>query len=416
MEHSEPSTEAGRLTVRTGVPFDDTVSIVERKGLGHPDTMADHLAEALSRAYSAFTLERFGVILHHNFDKLALLGGASEVRYGGGRMVAPIRVLVNGRAAHRCGDEILPVGELVESTVHAFFQERLPEAVGHLDIALNVTANPSPGAVITGENIPERSRWFAPRDTGDLRERRTLLANDTSLGTGWAPRSPFEGLIRELADTFSSPGPFTNAHPWCGSDVKVMGSWDGEQADLVLCVPQKSSHVTSRTAYLRNAETVRAECHRIAGLRLPGASVNIQLNARDVPSHDELYLTYTGSSIESGDEGVVGRGNRVNGLITPLRPMNMEGANGKNPVYHVGKLYNLAAERLAHRLHEETGEYAEVHLVSTTGQPLDQPGRILVRLAAEDAQPDKIQALVAEALASFPDLTNEIVREGVCLS
>ncbi|WP_306369394.1 methionine adenosyltransferase [Nocardiopsis sp. CC223A] len=416
MEQSGPRPDTGRLTIRTGVPFDDTISIVERKGLGHPDTMADHLAEALSRAYSAFTLERFGVILHHNFDKLALLGGASEVRYGGGRMVAPVRVLVNGRAAHRYADEFLPVEELIESTVRTFFRERLPEAAEHLDIALNVTANPSPGAVITSEEIPERSRWFAPRDAGDLRERRTLLANDTSLGTGWAPRSPFEGLVRELADTFSAPGPFTKAYPWCGSDVKVMGCWDGERADLVLCVPQKSSHVTSRAAYLRNVETVREESHRIAGLRFPGADVDVRLNARDVPSHDELYLTYTGSSIESGDEGVVGRGNRVNGLITPLRPMNMEGANGKNPVYHVGKLYNLAAERLAHRLYEETGGYAEVHLVSTTGQPLDRPGRVLVRLAAQDAQPDKVQALVAEALGSFPELTDEIVREGVCLS
>ncbi|MFH8991617.1 methionine adenosyltransferase [Streptomyces sp. NPDC017940] len=89
---------------------------------------------------------------------------------------------------------------------------------------------------------------------------------------------------------------------------------------------------------------------------------------------DELYLTYTGSSIESGDEGVVGRGNRVNGLLTPLRPMNLEGANGKNPVCHVGKLYNIAAQRLAHRLHETTVGHAEVHLVSTTASVWTNPG------------------------------------------
>jgi S-adenosylmethionine synthetase len=59
--------------------------------------------------------------------------------------------------------------------------------------------------------------------------------------------------------------------------------------------------------------------------------VRFRINMRDIPAQDELYLTYTGSSIESGDEGVVGRGNRVTGLITPLRPMNIEGAIGKNP-------------------------------------------------------------------------------------
>lgn len=157
-------------------------------------------------------------------------------------------------------------------------------------------------------------------------------------------------------------------------------------------------------------------CHRLAALRLPGAEARFRLNARDVPEKDELYLTYTGSSIESGDEGVVGRGNRVNGLITPLRPMNLEGANGKNPVYHVGKLYNVAAQRLANRLHEATEGHAEVHLVSTTGQRLDQPWRILVRLSSPDAEVDKVQALVAEALGEFPALTDELVSDGIVLS
>lgn len=416
MERTNDTEASEYITVRTGIPVEDSISIVERKGLGHPDTLADHLAEALSRTYSSFTQEHFGVILHHNFDKLALLGGASEVRYGSGRMTAPIRVLVNGRAARRFGREILPVDDLIDSTVRSFFRERLPEAAAHLDIRLHVTANPSPGAVITGAGIPERHRWFSPRDSSDLRERRVLLANDTSLGTGWAPRSAFEECVRELSDTFSAPGEFMRAHPWCGSDVKVMGCLDGARADLVLCVPQKSSHVPDRSAYLRNLETVRDECRRICRTRLPGIEVGIRLNARDVPSSDELYLTHTGSSLESGDEGVVGRGNRVNGLITPLRPMNLEGANGKNPVYHVGKLYNLAAERLAERLHQETGGYAEVHLVSVTGQPLERPGKVILRLSSNEVQQDKIRALVQETLRSFPEMTRELVREGVCLS
>ncbi|WP_202966137.1 methionine adenosyltransferase [Streptomonospora alba] len=391
------------------------MSIVERKGRGHPDTLADHLAEELSRTYSAHTLRRFGAVLHHNFDKLALLGGASEVRYGSGRMTAPVTVLVNGRAAHSCGREAIAVEELVESVVRRFFDERLPALAQHLRIVFNITENPSPGAVITDDGDCERGRWFAPRSTDDLRERRTLLANDTSLGTGWAPEADMEGLVRLLADTFSEAGRFASAHPWCGSDVKVMGYFDGAAGDIVLCVPQKSPYVDSRAAYLANTEAVLAECHRLARLRMPEVPLDIRLNARDLPERDELYLTYTGSSIESGDEGVVGRGNRVNGLITPLRPMNIEGANGKNPVYHVGKLYNLAATRLARRLHEETGDYAEVHLVSTTGQRLDRP-RILVRLASAHAQHDKIQALVTEMLEGFPALTEELVTDGVELS
>jgi S-adenosylmethionine synthetase len=398
------------------MPTSGDVTIVERKGWGHPDTLADHLAERLSRAYSRYTLEHFGAVLHHNFDKLALLGGACEVRYGAGRMLAPVRVLVNGRAARSCAGTAVPVDDLVMETVRAFFAERLPELDGHLSIELNVTSNPSPGAVVTGEDMPDRAVWFAPRNLDDLRERTVRLSNDTSLGTGWAPESRFEAFFREVVDHFSTPSQFTGDHDWCGSDVKLMGYATPDEVDVVLCVPQKSRHVASRGEYLSNEERVLAECARLAVEWLGDVPTRFRLNVRDIPDRDELYLTYTGSSIESGDEGVVGRGNRVNGLITPLRPMNVEGVGGKNPVYHVGKLYNLAAHRLAQRLSEATGDYAEVHLVSATGQCLDRPWRVLVRLVAEEPPMDKVNALVFEVLDGFPALTDEILTNGLVLS
>jgi len=403
------------IEIESDVPSPLGASILERKGWGHPDTLADHLAEELSKVYSRYTLEECGAILHHNFDKLALLGGGCEVRYGAGRMLAPVRVLVNGRAARSCAGTTVPVDELVEETVREFFHEHLPELDDHLDIQLNITSNSSPGAVHTGDSSPERVKWFAPSAVDDLRERRVRLSNDTSLGTGYAPLSDFEKFARGLCDHFASPGPFQQAHPWCGSDVKVMGYATADEIDVVACVPQKSAHVASRADYLTNKELILAECALLAEAALPGIPARFRINVRDLPNHDELYLTYTGSSIESGDEGVVGRGNRVNGLITPMRPMNVEGANGKNPVYHVGKLYNLAAQRLAERLYEETGDYAEVHLVSATGQRLDRPWRILIRTAA-DAQADKVTSLIRETLDSFPALTDEIVSTGVLLA
>jgi S-adenosylmethionine synthetase len=387
------------------------VSIVECKGWGHPDTLADHLAEQLSRAYSRYTLEEFGAVLHHNFDKLGLLGGASEVRYGAGRMVDPIRVLVNGRAARSCGAVAIPLDDLIIDEVNTFFLQRLPELAGHLSIELNVTLNSSPGAVLTDNVSSDRTRWFAPASAADLRERTQLVANDTSLGTGWAPQNPIELFVRTITDHFSGPAGFRTTRTWCGSDVKVMAHGMSDQLDVVLAVPQRSAKVGSRSEYLANKEDVLSECDQLARLHLPGVRARFRLNARDIPERDELYLTYTGSSIESGDEGVVGRGNRVNGLITPLRPMNVEGANGKNPVYHVGKLYNVAANRIAARLHEATGAYAEVHLLSATGQRLDRPWRILIRLAADGnaLANDKLRSLLMETLDSFPELTEEIV-------
>jgi len=308
------------------------------------------------------------------------------------------------------------VDDLVIETTREFFARRLPELDGKLSIVLNITSNPSPGAVLTGASTPDRSVWFAPRCLDDLRERQVRLSNDTSLGTGWAPENRIEAFARTLADWLSMPGGFAARHPWCGSDVKVMGYGAEGDSDLVLCVPQKCEHVPSRAAYAENKQRLLAECDRLAAESLGNIPVRFRINVRDIPARDELYLTYTGSSIESGDEGIVGRGNRVTGLITPLRPMNIEGASGKNPVYHVGKLYNLAAHRLAARLSEATGGYAEVHLVSATGQRLDRPWRVLIRLAATEPQLDNVHAVIFEALDGFPALTDEILATGMMLS
>lgn len=327
-----------------------------------------------------------------------------------------MRVLVNGRAAHACGGRQIPVADLLTETTREFFAQRLPELDGNLSIELNVTSNPSPGAVLTGTGTPDRSVWFAPRRLDDLRELRTPLSNDTSLGTGWAPENRLERFARDLVDWLSAHEGFAADHSWCGSDVKLMGYGAGKDLDVVLCVPQKCRYVSSRAAYADNKERLLAECQRLAAEILGNVPVRFRLNVRDIPDRDELYLTHTGSSIESGDEGVVGRGNRVTGLITPLRPMNIEGASGKNPVYHVGKLYNVAAQRIAARLAVATDGYAEVHLLSAAGQRLDRPWRVHVRLAAVGAQLDKVHDVVFEALDAFPALTDEILAARLMLS
>jgi S-adenosylmethionine synthetase len=123
-------------------------------------------------------------------------------------MIAPVRVLVNGRAARLCGGVEIPVDDLINDEVATFFRERLPELTGHLTIELNVTSNASPGAVITGGGETDREKWFTPKSLGDLRERRQLFANDTSLGTGWAPHNRVEAFVRSVADHFSGPDGF----------------------------------------------------------------------------------------------------------------------------------------------------------------------------------------------------------------
>src|SRR4051812_26086363 len=102
-------------------PAYNVFEIVERKGLGHPDTLADHLAEHLSRTFSTYTNERFGAILRHQFDKTTLMCGRCRVAFGGGELLEPIRVLLNGRASARLGDSQIPVRDILTNATLDFF-------------------------------------------------------------------------------------------------------------------------------------------------------------------------------------------------------------------------------------------------------------------------------------------------------
>jgi len=55
------------------------VEIVERKGIGHPDSLCDGIAERISVEYTRWCQENLGVLLHHNFDKVQLVAGEVEV-------------------------------------------------------------------------------------------------------------------------------------------------------------------------------------------------------------------------------------------------------------------------------------------------------------------------------------------------
>ena len=75
-----------RLSLHTLPPQRAQVELVERKGIGHPDTICDALAETFSRALSRHYRDRFGTVLHHNVDKALLVGGRATPRFGGGHI------------------------------------------------------------------------------------------------------------------------------------------------------------------------------------------------------------------------------------------------------------------------------------------------------------------------------------------
>lgn len=146
------------------------------------------------------------------------------------------------------------------------------------------------------------------------------------------------------------------------------------------------------------------------------AECDVAVNAADDPASGSIYLTVTGTSAEAGDDGQVGRGNRVNGLITPLRPMSLEAAAGKNPVSHVGKIYNVLATRVAEAVVSAFPEVTEAHclFVSRIGAPVSTPALIHLGLATRDNVPleqlrNRLEELIADQFGRIPELVGELV-------
>ena len=391
------------------------VEVVERKGIGHPDTIADALAESLSVAYARYTLGHFGAILHHNFDKLAVLGGTTEVDFGTGKLTSPIRVILNGRASMRFGDKAIPVRDILEAETQRFFSSLFGDSLNaERDIEKHWFVSSASGPGKTRWSTGSRAHLFTPRSISEVKGYDRLLNNDTSMGCGYAPLSPVETAVLALEGKLNSSD-MKQKHLWLGTDIKVMAVKTHGQCGVTICLPQIAQYVSSLESYQDNLAAMQSIIEEVLGELLPGMRIALSTNMRDNVAHGDVYLTAIGSSIESGDEGIVGRGNRINGLITPLRPINLEGACGKNPKYYTGKLYNVAAHKIAHRLYGETRKACEVLLVGQTGQPVVEPWHTLIRTAETPLDEKRIELIVEEELTRIPQITEALLERKVRL-
>lgn len=376
------------------------MEIVERKGVGHPDTMCDRLAENLSATLSRVYLERFGAILHHNVDKGLLFGGRARPAFGGGQVLEPIELYLCGRATTDYRGVKVPVVELAVEASRAWLRAH----IRHLDPDRHVRILPRIRAT-----SPDLAALFVRRQQSGL-----PLANDTSCGVGFAPLSELEQVVLGVERALNLPDAKAQ-HPEAGEDIKVMGVRHEASISLTVACALVDRHVSGLADYQAKKGQIAALAEAAARTltRLP---VQVQLNTADGSSADSIYLTVTGVSAEAGDDGQVGRGNRVNGLITPYRPMSLEGVAGKNPVSHVGKLYNIIAQRAAAALVAELPGVDEAYcfLVSRIGKPLREPQIFDVKVRLADARAlDGLRPRIAEVAAAQFDQLDAIWQQAV---
>jgi S-adenosylmethionine synthetase len=208
------------------------------------------------------------------------------------------------------------------------------------------------------------------------RKGKVLGANDTSAAVGYAPMTRTEKTVLQT-ENFLNSKEFKSRFPESGEDIKVMGFRINSDLKLTVAMAFVDRFISSEKDYFEKKAKILDEIHRFVAVNTDFECVDVQLNTLDVPGRGlgGLYLTVLGTSADSGDSGQVGRGNRVNGLISLNRPFCSEAAAGKNPVSHVGKIYNVLTYKIADRVRQEVPEVQEVYiwLLSKIGSPIDHP-------------------------------------------
>jgi len=375
------------------------VEIVERKGIGHPDSISDGIAEAVSRSLSKYYLKEYGRILHHNTDQVEVVGGQSAPQFGGGKILEPVYILLSGRATTKVGNDRIPFKSIAIKATRDFLGNSFKQL--DLDSDIMIDCRIGHGSI----------------DLTELYDTSKLRANDTSFGVGFAPFTDTERLVYETERFLNGPT-IKSKVPAVGYDIKCMGFRQKDTINLTIAAANVDRYVQDAKEYSNIKEEVR-ELVKDHVAPLTEKDVNVFVNTADEEEGKLTgeYLTVTGLSMENGDDGSVGRGNRVTGLITPYRPMSMEAAAGKNPVTHVGKLYNVLAMLTAQDIvHEHEGDVKEVHvrIVSQIGRRIDDPHVASVQVIyADNADVSKvnnnIKNLVDSRLENINKLTNMFV-------
>jgi S-adenosylmethionine synthetase len=248
------------------------------------------------------------------------------------------------------------------------------------------------------------------RDTdGDI-----PLANDTSIGVGYAPMSPLELLVLASEKHINGRNR-EHDHPAWGEDVKIMGVRHRDAVCLTVACAMIGRYLAHIDDYFAEKAAIKKIVLDLA-MQHGFSQCDVSVNAADNPSEGSVYLTVTGTSAEAGDDGQVGRGNRVNGLITPCRPMSLEAAAGKNPLTHVGKIYNVLAREIAETLVATVPQIAAAQclMVSRIGSPVTNPAILQVKLATRNGLPvsqfmQRVEDITADRLAGVPKLIDDFI-------
>jgi len=371
---------------KTSKPIQERkTEVVERKGLGHPDTICDSIMEQISLALTKEYRNKFNKTLHHNVDKGMIAAGSTTPGFNGGEINKKPKLIFGDRATYEYQGEQINVDKIAIETAKEWFKNNLK--------------NLKPGDVAYSSEIKP-----AAENLSDIfsREGKVPPANDTSAAVGYAPLTPLEETVKKTEQILNSKE-YKEKHPYTGEDVKVMGVRTKNTKKITIAMAFVDKYIKSTPDYFRKKERALETIKQRIKDEITEEEIEIHLNTLDERERGKkgIYLTVTGTSAESGDSGEVGRGNLINGLIPLNRPHVSEAAAGKNAYSHVGKIYNVLTNKIATDTYQNVNGVEEVYvwLLSQIGKPIDQPLIASAQVRTEEnTKIEEIQEPVEEEL------------------
>ncbi|MEA1905175.1 MAG: methionine adenosyltransferase, partial [Candidatus Hadarchaeota archaeon] len=314
--------------------------------------------------------EKFGVIMHHNTDKSLLVAGEVETKFGGGEVKHPMLLIFGDRAISEAEGISIPIEEIAIKSAKEWLKKYLRFVDPEKHMKYQVELKPGSAALT------------------DIfkRKGKVLSANDTSAAVGYAPMTKTEQTVLKTEQYINSRD-FKKEFPESGEDVKVMGFRKNNELDLTIAISFVDRFIGSERDYFRKKAEILERVETFVRESTDFEELVVNVNTLDVEGRglNGIYLTVLGTSADGADSGQVGRGNRPNGVIALNRHTGSEAAAGKNPMSHVGKIYNLLTHRIAGEIYEQVSGLEEVYvwLVSQIGKPIDQPAIAASRVITE---------------------------------
>ncbi len=391
---------ANRIFIETvnNIPtFKKRFEIVERKGLGHPDTICDLVMNQISIVLSKLYLKETGTIQHHNMDKALLVAGQSENYFGGGKLTKPMKMILGDRATFDIGEKKLSIGDFAIQTAKEWFKKNL-RFVNDKHVEYQVEIGVASKEL---RSIFENTSYFA--------------SNDTSVLVGYAPFTETESIVLNTEQYINSKQ-FKDKFPESGEDVKVMGFRNHNHVDLTIAMAFVDKYISSENQYFQRKDEMLQEINEFLK-KTYNMKITTSMNCLDSKNKgiSGLYMTVLGTSADSTDSGQVGRGNMASRVISPSRPASAEAIAGKNPVSHIGKIYNALSFKIANEIHDNVSNLDEVYvwMYNVIGRPVNEPRAVIVQPISKvdmlDVEKNQINEIVEKNLQNIHEFCNELI-------